>query len=192
MSPLRRARAALAQLAASRAARLGDGTLGARRWLRAACALEPVFGAPHRALLRAELSAGDPLNAMALASRWATRFDTVSDAWVTLGEASAAAYRIRDALVAYERALQLEERADAAFAAGTLYRRIGDPATAGARFARAYAAGAGPEALLENARALLAAGDRTAAAQAIRMWEGETGRRWKEDGTSGEPPAVGG
>jgi tetratricopeptide (TPR) repeat protein len=182
VTPLRRARAALARLASHRASRLGGTTPGARRWLRAACALEPVFGAPHRALLAAEQAAGDPLATMALAGRWATRFETNADAWVALGAACAAAYRTRDALVAYERALQLEERADAAFAAGQLYRRLGDPGTAGARFARAYAAGAGPTALMENARALLAAGDRAAAQQAITLWEGETGRRWPEGG----------
>jgi len=182
VSPFRRARAALAGLASRRASRLGGTTPWARRWLRAACLLESGFGAPHQALLAAELAAGDPLSAMALADRWAARFATSADAWVALGAASAAAYRTHDALVAYERALQLEERPDAAFAAGRLYRRMGDPATAGARFARAYAAGAGPEALMENARALLAAGDRAAAQQAIALWEGETGQRWPERG----------
>ena len=183
MPPFHDARAALARLAARRAGRLGDTTPGARRWLRAACALDPVFGAPHRALLAVEQVA-NPLGAMALAHRWAARFETSADAWVALGGACAAAYRMHDALVAYERALQLEERADAAFAAGSVYRRVGDPATAGARFARAYAAGAGPEALMENARALLAAGDRTAAQQAITLWEKETGRRWGEGPTA--------
>jgi hypothetical protein len=74
----------------------------------------------------------------------------------------------------------MEERPDAAMAAGTLYRRLGDAATAGARFARAYAAGAGPDALRENARALKSAGDPAAAAQAIALWEKETGERWEE------------
>jgi hypothetical protein len=112
----------------------------------------------------------------------AARFDASSDALVSLGNACAAAYRTKDALWAYERALQLEERADAAMAAGALYRRLGDPATAGARFARAYAAGAGPDALKENALALRAAGDGKAADEAVVLWERETGRTWQEKG----------
>jgi len=179
-SSVRRARAALARLALERARRAGAGAPapGARRWLRLACLLDPDFGDAHRALLAAQQAAGDPLGGMALAERWAARFQDSPDAWVTLGGACAAAYRTREALVAYERALQIEERGDAALAAGHLYRRLGDPSTAGARFARAYAAGAGPDALKENARALLAAGDRAAAQQAIALWEGETGRTW--------------
>lgn len=113
-----------------------------------------------------------------LARRWTTRFAGSSDAWVALGEVCRAAYRTREALAAYEQALVIEERADAAFAAGLLFRQIGDHETAGARFARAYAAGAGPDALRENARALAATGDPAAAAEAIRMWEQETGNRW--------------
>jgi tetratricopeptide (TPR) repeat protein len=117
---------------------------------------------------------------MEMARRWTRRFEHDSDAWITLGGACRAAYRTRDALVAYERALQIDERADAAFAAGQLYRQQGDHSTAGARFARAYAAGAGPEALRENARALAAAGDQAAAAEAIQLWQRETGRGWTE------------
>jgi hypothetical protein len=82
--------------------------------------------------------------------------------------------------VAYEHALQLEERADAAMAAGLRDRMQSDHETAGARFARAYAAGAGPEALRENARSLTAAGDHAAAAEAVRLWVKETGRTWEE------------
>jgi Flp pilus assembly protein TadD len=123
---------------------------------------------------------GDPMGAMDQARRWTATFEDSSDAWVALGVACRAAFRTRDALVAYERALQIEERADAAMAAGQLYRMQNDHVTAGARFARAYAAGAGPDALRENARALAAAGDHGAAAQAVRLWEQETGRRWAE------------
>jgi len=123
---------------------------------------------------------GDPMGAITLARRWAARFEESSDAWVALGVACRAAYRTRDALVAYERALQLEERGDAAFAAGQLYRLQGDPATAGARFARAYAAGFGPEALRENARALAATGDTLPAELARQIWEQETGQQWEE------------
>lgn len=118
------------------------------------------------------------MGSLELARRWSMRFESSSDAWVALGVACRAAYRTRDALVAYERALQIEERADAAFAAGQLYRLKGDPETAGARFARAYAAGYGPEALRENARALMTSGDGDAADQAKRLWERETGERW--------------
>jgi uncharacterized protein YmfQ (DUF2313 family) len=82
--------------------------------------------------------------------------------------------------VAFERALQIDERPDAAFAAGLLYRMKQDHATAGARFARAYAAGHGSEALRENARALKAAGDPAAAAEAMQLWERETGRTWAD------------
>jgi len=120
------------------------------------------------------------MGAMEQARAWTAKFDQNSDAWVALGVACRAAFRTRDALVAYERALQIEERADAAMAAGQLYRMQGDHATAGARFARAYAAGAGPDALRENSRALTAAGDHAAAAEAVQLWERETGRSWTD------------
>jgi len=55
-------------------------------------------------------------------------------------------------------------------AAGELYRRAGDHADAAARFARAYAAGGGPEALWQNAQALFAAGDQEVADQALTLW----------------------
>jgi Flp pilus assembly protein TadD len=152
----------------------------AARWLRLACGVAPRFGEPHRALLTLMGKQGDPIGAMERARRWTTKFEQSSDAWVALGVACRAAFRTRDAVVAYERALQLEERADAAMAAGQLYRMQSDHVTAGARFARAYAAGAGPDALRENARALNAAGDHAAAAEAVRLWERETGRSWTE------------
>jgi Flp pilus assembly protein TadD len=152
----------------------------AARWLRLACRVAPRFGEAHRLLLTLMGKLGDPMGAMALAHRWTRQFEGSSDAWVALGVACRAAFRTRDALVAYERALQIEERADAAMAAGLLYRMRSDHATAGARFARAYAAGAGPEALRENARALTAAGDHAAAAEAVQMWERETGRSWAD------------
>ena len=40
----------------------------------------------------------------------------------------------------------------AAMAAGELYSRLGDHVTAGARYARAYAAGAGPDGVLRGER----------------------------------------
>lgn len=151
----------------------------ALRWLRVACRFAPRFGEAHR-LLVARTTAADPMKGMAEASRWATRFDSDSDAWVALGTACRAAYRTHDALVAFEHALQIEERPDAAFAAGLLYRMKQDHATAGARFARAYAAGHGSEALRANARSLMAAGDHAAAEEAKRLWEKETGKGWTD------------
>src|SRR5207249_2305340 len=82
------------------------------------------------------------------------RFPENPDAWMLLGEAWQMAFRQQDALVAYEQVLALEERPDAALAAGDLYRRAGRHAEAAARFARAYAAGGGAEALWLNAQAL--------------------------------------
>jgi hypothetical protein len=96
-----------------------------------------------------------------------------------VGECYVAAFRPRDALVAYESVLALEERADAAMAAGELYSREGDHVTAGARYARAFAAGAGPKALRLNALELQAAGDAKAAVEARTLWEKETGKRWE-------------
>jgi hypothetical protein len=176
-------RVALARFALERARRREGSAPGRGEfWLRVAAAAAPDFGEAHRALIAARQARADHLGAVAAAQAAAVRFDTSGEALVTLGHACAAAYRTKDALWAFERALQMEERADAAMAAGTLYRRLGDPATAGARFARAYAAGAGPEALRENALALRAAGDGQAAQQAIALWEKETGKRWEERG----------
>lgn len=169
----------MAAFALGRARRLPPDSARAGRWLRLAAAVAPTFGEPHRALIATLQARGDPLAAVTRARAAAERFVTSIDALVALGHACATAYRTRDALWAFERALQLEERADAAMAAGTLYRRLGDHKTAGARFARAYAAGAGAEALRENAKALMAAGDPEAARQAIAMWEQETGSRWE-------------
>jgi hypothetical protein len=102
-----------------------------------------------------------------------------------LGECYVQAYRPRDALAAFEGVLVIEERADAAMAAGELYSREGDHVTAGARYARAYAAGAGPAALRLNALELHAAGDARAAAEARMLWERETGKRWEPDRDAG-------
>lgn len=177
---LGRLRSGLAAVGLRRARRLEEANpTRAARWLRFACAVSPRFGEAHRRLASLT-TAQDPMAGMDVARRWAHRFDADSDSWVTLGEACRAAYRTHDALVAYERALQLDERVDAAMGAGFLYRLRGDHATAGARFARAYAAGGGAEALRENARALAAAGDQAAASEAMRLWESETGRPWTE------------
>src|SRR6266581_4477185 len=53
---------------------------------------------------------------------------------------------------------------------GDLYRRAGRYADAAARFARAYAAGGGAEALRLNAQALFQAGDVRAADEALHLW----------------------
>jgi hypothetical protein len=58
---------------------------------------------------------------------------------------------------------------------------LGDHVTAGARYARAYAAGAGPDALRLNALELHSAGDGKAATEARMLWEKETGRKWGDE-----------
>jgi Flp pilus assembly protein TadD len=121
------------------------------------------------------------VGALEVARRAAQRYCDSADAWVLLGEAYLAAFRQQDALVAFEQALSLEERPDAAMAAGDLYARRGDFVNAGARYARAYAAGAGPDALRANARALKATGDYRAAEEAIRLWRQVTGKEWVEE-----------
>ncbi len=171
----------VARRAARRAARLEpQHAPSSERWLRFACRVAPDFDSVHRALSKARRQADDRLGALAVAQWVVRRFERSGDAWLLLGEAYLDAFRPRDALVAFERALQIEERSDAAMAAGVLYRREGDLVTAGARFARAYAAGGGPDALLANAEALHAAGDVAAAAEARALWERETGRAWED------------
>src|SRR6266550_577442 len=91
-------------------------------------------------------------------------------AWLRLGEALQMVFRQDEALGAFEQALALEERADAAMAAGTLYQRTARFAEAAARFARAYAAGGGAPALWHNAQALYDAGDHGAADEALNLW----------------------
>ncbi len=167
-----------ARYAARLAVRDGDA---AERWLRRAAGLAPGFSFVHRDLVAARRRAEDRLGALEIALRIARRFPKSADAWVLLGEAYNGAFRPDDAIVAFERALAIEERSDAAMAAGELYARKGDHATAGARYARAYAAGGGPDALRANAKVLRIAGDVAAAQQAQEMWERETGRRWTDD-----------
>jgi len=178
-SPLVRLRRTLARVAARRASRLeARYPRAAARWLSWACRLAPRFDFVHRDLFAHHRRQNDRLAALAAAQAAAKRFDQSADAWVLLGEAYVGAFKPRDALAAYECALGVEERVDAAMAAGELHLREGDPASAGARFARAYAAGGGPAALRANAEALAAAGDLKAAAEARAMWEMETGRAW--------------
>jgi tetratricopeptide (TPR) repeat protein len=178
----RGARSGASGWAARRAARLSlRDAASAERWLRLAGRLAPGFSSVHRELVAARRRAEDRLGALAIALRVAQRFPRSADALVLLGEAYNAAFRPDDALRAFERALALDERADAAMAAGELYARKGDHATAGARYARAYAVGGGPDALKANARALRAAGDLAAAQQAQELWERQTGKRWTAD-----------
>ena len=177
-----RARIRMSAWAARRSARLSalDGNQ-AERWLRLAARLAPGYGSVHRDLVAARRKADDRLGAVEIARGVARRFDHSAEAWCLLGEALNGAFRPDEALVAFERALAIEERADAAMAAGDLYGRKGDYATAGARYARAYAVGHAPDALKANAKALRAAGDIAAAQQAQEMWERETGKRWTAD-----------
>ena len=178
----RGARSAASGWAARRAARLQEEHRdAAERWLRAASRLAPAFGPVHGDLVAARRRAEDRLGALAVALDIARRFNDSPEAWVLLGEAYTGAFRPNDAIQAYEQALHLEERVDAAMAVGDLYLLKGDAVTAGARYARAHAAGAGPEALKANAKALRAAGDMAAAGEAQALWERETGKRWTDE-----------
>lgn len=139
-------------------------------WLRIAAATAPAFGEPHTALVHLRRARDDRWGAVEAARDATTRFPDNPDAWMLLGEAFQMVFRQAEALHAYEEALALEERSDAALAAGELYRRSGRFPEAAARFARAYAAGAGPDALVQNARALFLAGDHAAADEALNLW----------------------
>src|SRR5712692_6608603 len=112
-------------------------------WLRLGCAVAPTFAESHPALVRLRRAIEDRWGAVAAAQEAAQRFPANPDAWMLLGEAWQMVFRQQDALVAYEQVLTIEERPDAALAAGDLYRRAGRHADAAARFARAYAAGGG-------------------------------------------------
>ena len=130
----------------------------------------PAFGEAYVALVHLSRAMEDRWGALATAQEATERFPENPDAWMLLGDASQMVFRQREALGAYEQALALEERVDAAMAAGELYRRAGDHADAAARFARAYAAGGGPEALWQNAQSLFTAGDQDASDQALTLW----------------------
>lgn len=142
----------------------------ALRWLGVAAWLAPAFGEEHRDFLRVLRGGADRWRAVERARQLVARFADSPDAWLLLGEAYLGVYRQPEALSAFEQALAIEERADAALAAGGIYRRLGRHVDAAARFARAHAAGGGPDALLENARSLSAAGDRAAATDALDLW----------------------
>src|SRR5256712_8560055 len=139
---LRSLRSALARFAVRRAAACQrDAPKRAELWLRLGCALAPTLAESHPALVRLRRAIEDRWGALAAAQEAAQRFPANPDAWMLLGEAWQMVYRQQDALVAYEQVLTIEERPDAALAAGDLYRRAGRPAERGGRFARACARG---------------------------------------------------
>jgi tetratricopeptide (TPR) repeat protein len=162
-------RRSLAGFAARRAARF-ETAGGAARWHRLACALTPSLIPSFRLLTDLLRQRDDRWGARALAQQAAERFPEESEAWMLLGEAWLAVYRHQEALTAFEQALTLAERPDAALAAGEIFRRSGRYAEAAERFSRAYAAGGGPDALRQNAAALFQAGDEAAADQALSLW----------------------
>ena len=162
-------RRSLAGFAARRAARSATAG-GAARWHRLACALTPSLIPSFRLLTELLRQRDDRWAARALAQQAAERFPEESEAWMLLGEAWLAVYRHQEALTAFEQALTLGERPDAALAAGEIFLRSGRYAEAAERFSRAYAAGGGPDALRQNAAALFQAGDEAAADQALSLW----------------------
>lgn len=162
-------RRSLAGFAARRAAR--SATAGsAARWHSLACSVTPSLIPSFRLLTDLLRQRDDRWGARTLAQQAAERFPDESEAWMLLGEAWLAVYRHQEALTAFEQALTLAERPDAALAAGEIYRRSGRYAEAAERFSRAYAAGGGPDALRQNAAALFQAGDEAAADQALSLW----------------------
>src|SRR2546430_6459994 len=139
---LRSLRSALARFAVRRAAACQrDAPKRAELWLRLGCAVAPTFAESHPALVRLRRAIEDRWGAVAAAQEAAQRFPANPDAWMLLGEAWLMVFRQQDALVAYEQVLTLEERPDAALAAGHLYRPARPPADPAARFPRASAAG---------------------------------------------------
>src|SRR3989454_11307066 len=169
-------RSALARFAVRRAAACQrHAPKRAAWWLEIGCALTPVFAESYPALVRLRRAIEDRWGALAAAQEAVERFPENPDAWLLLGAAYQMVFRQQEALVAYEQALALEERPDAALAAGDLYRRAGRYADAAARFARAHAAGGGAEALWLNAQALFQAGDGRAARSGERRG-GKEGR----------------
>ena len=164
-------RAALARFTVRRAAACQrHAPRRAVLWLRLGSAISPAFAEVFSALVHLRRALDDRWGALGAARAAVDRFPGNPDAWMLLGEACQMVFRQKEALGAYEQALALEERADAAMAAGELYMRAGEPADAAARFARAYAAGGGAPALWSNAQALFQAGDTRAADEALSLW----------------------
>lgn len=162
-------RRSLAGFAARRAAHSSTPS-GAARWHRLACTVSPALVPSYRSLADLLRQQDDRWGARDLAQKAAERFPEEADAWMLLGEAWLAVYRHQEALTAFEQALTLAERPDAALAAGEVLRRSGRYAEAAERFSRAYAAGGGADALRQNAAALYQAGDEAAADQALALW----------------------
>ena len=168
---LRSLRSALARFCVRRAAACQrHAPSRALAWLRLGCSLTPTFAEAYTALVHLSRAREDRWGAVDAAREATARFPDNPDAWMLLGEALQMVFRQQEALGAFEQALALEERADAAMAAGELYRRGGQHIEAAARFARAYAAGGGAEALWNNAQALFQAGDHGAAEEALNLW----------------------
>jgi tetratricopeptide (TPR) repeat protein len=166
LSSLRRAVATFA----TRRAVAARTPASAERWHRLSTTLSPELTDSHRALVELLGARDRRWEARAVAQHAAERFPENADAWMLLGKGWQLVYRQAEALAAFEQALAIEERADAALAAGALYMRGGHFAEAAARFARAYAAGGGADALRRNAEALFRAGDEAAAEQALTLW----------------------
>jgi len=168
---LRSLRAAFGRFCARRAAACQrDAPRRALAWLRLGATLAPAFADTYPALVHLSRALEDRWGAVEAAREATVRFPDNADAWMLLGEALEMVFRQQEALGAYEQALALEERADAAMAAGALYLRAGRFADASARYARAYAAGGGATALWHNAQALYEAGDHDAADAALDLW----------------------
>lgn len=168
---LRSFRATLARFCVRRAAASQrDAPRRALTWLRLGARLSPAYADTYPALVHLSRALEDRWGAVEGAREATVRFPDHADAWMLLGEALEMVFRQHEALGAYEHALTLEERADAAMAAGALYLRAGSFTDAAARYARAYAAGGGATALWHNAQALYEAGDHGAADAALDLW----------------------
>jgi tetratricopeptide (TPR) repeat protein len=168
---IRSLRGALARFCARRAAAAQrDAPRRALAWLRLGCRIAPGYADTYPALVHLSRVVEDRWGAVNAAREASIRFPDHADAWMLLGDALLMVFRQEEALGAFEQALALEERADAAMAGGALYQRMGRFPEAAARYARAYAAGGGAEALWNNAQALYEAGDHSAADEALNLW----------------------
>jgi tetratricopeptide (TPR) repeat protein len=168
---IRSMRAAIGRFCLRRAAAAQrEAPRRALTWLRLACRFAPGFADAYPALVHLSRALEDRWGAVEAARGATARFPNNADAWMLLGDALQMVFRQDDALSAFEQALALEERADAAMAAGGLYQRMGRFPEAAARFARAHAAGGGATALWNNAQALYDAGDHSAADEALNLW----------------------
>src|SRR5260370_15863499 len=120
---LRCGRSGLVRLPVRRAeASQRDAPKRADWWVRIGCAIPPAFAECYTALVRLRRAIEDRWGALAAAQEAAEHFPENPDAWMLLGEACQMVFRQHDALHAYEQALALEERSDAALQAGGLHR----------------------------------------------------------------------